>query len=55
LNPPSGSKVIDSCAAPGNKTSQLAALMNNEGFVQLLLDWISVSENVNGMELHQRL
>ncbi|KAH3759030.1 S-adenosyl-L-methionine-dependent methyltransferase [Pelomyxa schiedti] len=31
LNPPQGSHVIDSCSAPGNKTSHLAAIMNNTG------------------------
>lgn len=31
LHPPAGSHVIDACAAPGNKTSHLAAIMNNTG------------------------
>ncbi|KAM3853457.1 28S rRNA (cytosine-C(5))-methyltransferase isoform 1-T1 [Vipera latastei] len=31
LNPTVGSHVIDACAAPGNKTSQLAAIMKNKG------------------------
>jgi hypothetical protein len=31
LSPPEGAEVVDSCAAPGNKTSQLASLMGNTG------------------------
>ena len=31
LDPPAGSHVIDACAAPGNKSSHLASLMNNQG------------------------
>jgi len=31
LNPPPGSVVIDTCSAPGNKTSHLASIMNNTG------------------------
>lgn len=37
IGPPPGSHVFDSCAAPGNKSSHLAAIMNNQGFVLKIL------------------
>lgn len=33
LNPKPGEKVLDMCAAPGNKTSHLAELMKDEGMI----------------------
>ena len=33
LNPKPGEKVLDLTAAPGSKTTEIAALMNNKGFV----------------------
>ncbi|MFP3949559.1 MAG: NOL1/NOP2/sun family putative RNA methylase [Candidatus Micrarchaeia archaeon] len=33
LNPKPGERVLDICAAPGSKTTQCAALMNNKGIV----------------------
>ena len=33
LDPPPGSSVIDACAAPGNKTTHLAAIMRDTGYV----------------------
>ncbi|ELT99424.1 hypothetical protein CAPTEDRAFT_211590, partial [Capitella teleta] len=33
LQPPPGSHVVDCCAAPGNKTTHLAAIMQNQGRV----------------------
>ncbi|XP_027469357.1 28S rRNA (cytosine-C(5))-methyltransferase isoform X1 [Zalophus californianus] len=38
LAPPPGAHVIDACAAPGNKTSHLAALLKNQG--SLPLTWM---------------
>lgn len=36
LNPQQNSKVLDICAAPGSKTSQIAAMMNNSGEILAL-------------------
>ncbi|CAI8051336.1 28S rRNA (cytosine-C(5))-methyltransferase [Geodia barretti] len=33
LAPPPGSNVVDCCAAPGNKTTQLASIMRNKGSI----------------------
>ncbi|MCD6367789.1 MAG: RsmB/NOP family class I SAM-dependent RNA methyltransferase [Candidatus Aenigmarchaeota archaeon] len=33
LNPRSGENVLDMCAAPGSKTTQIAMMMNNEGIL----------------------
>lgn len=33
LKPKSGDRVLDMCASPGSKTSQMAAMMNNEGVI----------------------
>ncbi|MBI2551130.1 RsmB/NOP family class I SAM-dependent RNA methyltransferase [Candidatus Uhrbacteria bacterium] len=33
LDPKPGERVLDLCAAPGSKTSQMAAMMGNEGFI----------------------
>ncbi|KAL2919675.1 hypothetical protein HK105_200589 [Polyrhizophydium stewartii] len=33
LRPPKGATVIDACAAPGNKTSHLSAIMSNTGTI----------------------
>ncbi len=33
LNPKEGEKILDMCAAPGSKTTQMAQLMNNKGII----------------------
>jgi len=33
LNPKAGEKVLDLCASPGSKTTQIAAMMKNEGLL----------------------
>ena len=35
LAPSPGDHVIDACSAPGMKTSQLAAMMKNKGYVRI--------------------
>ncbi|KAF1741545.1 hypothetical protein MXB_3757 [Myxobolus squamalis] len=35
LNPPADSCVLDCCAAPGNKTSQLSEIMKNKGLIHI--------------------
>lgn len=44
LNPVAGDKVLDMAASPGSKTSQIAALMNNEGSL------IVNDSNINRMQ-----
>ena len=34
LNPQNGEKVLDACSAPGGKTTYLAELMENEGYIE---------------------
>jgi len=34
LDPQPGERVLDMCAAPGSKTTQMAAMMNNNGVIQ---------------------
>jgi len=36
LSPPPGSRVLDMCAAPGGKTTALAALMGDDGYIVAL-------------------
>jgi len=33
LSPKSGEKILDLCASPGSKTTQIASMMNNEGLI----------------------
>lgn len=33
LSPEPGERVLDMCAAPGSKTTEMAELMNNEGHI----------------------
>ncbi len=38
LNPSENDKVLDMCAAPGSKTTQMAQMMNNEGLIVAIDD-----------------
>ncbi|XP_058710714.1 28S rRNA (cytosine-C(5))-methyltransferase isoform X3 [Poecile atricapillus] len=40
LGPVAGSHVIDACAAPGNKTSHLAAILKNKGWSVHSFSWV---------------
>ncbi|XP_067946485.1 28S rRNA (cytosine-C(5))-methyltransferase-like [Watersipora subatra] len=62
LNPPSGSHVIDACAAPGNKTSHLAAIMSNTGLITAFeknkksdVEYILVDPSCSGSGITGRL
>lgn len=47
LNPLPGEKVLDMCAAPGNKTSHLAELMQDEGLI------IAIDKTPNKLKMLQ--
>lgn len=47
LNPKQGEKVLDVCSAPGGKTTHLAEIMNNEGYI---LAWDIHSHRVKLVE-----
>lgn len=56
MNPPPGSVVLDACAAPGNKTTQLAAIMENSGIIllcimQLLGRLLAIEQSVHRFKL----
>lgn len=50
LDPPRGSTVLDMCAAPGMKTTHLAAIMKNRGTIHAIefndLRYITLNEFV---------
>nr|KAJ3420926.1 putative 28S rRNA (cytosine-C(5))-methyltransferase [Polyrhizophydium stewartii] len=54
LRPPKGATVIDACAAPGNKTSHLSAIMSNTGTI-FAFDKDHTSENDVDGETDERV
>ena len=55
LAPPPGAHVIDACAAPGSKTSHIAALLQNQGVIFAFDRSGQRLENLLGVEGRQLL
>ena len=57
LNPKEGEKVLDLTAAPGSKTTQLAAIMNNKGYIlaneidKIRMDRLKYNINLQGASI----
>ena len=56
LNPKENERVLDLTAAPGSKTTQMASMMNNKGYILANeLDKIRCDKlkyNINGLTIH---